>query len=218
MHTAALRRAYSRAETVSDAVVHVVGLVLAVGAIPVLIVLSAMGSAGPGVIVGIALYSLCLLAMLGFSAVYNITYGSAWSHVWMRFDHSAIYLKIAGTFTGLVALTGGAGGVYLASLWGVALGGTSMTILAPHRTRLISIALYLGLGWVGVAMGWGVMAALAPASQGLIVAAGCLYTLGVGVFLWWRLPYHIAIWHVVVLVASGLIYGAVMIETLRVAG
>lgn len=208
--------AFTPAEKVSDMVVHVLGVVLALMAVPVLITLAVWKKGDLASVLAISVYGACLLSMLGCSALYNITYGGARSHIWKRLDHSAIYLKIAGTFTPLVALTGGAGFAFLAGLWGVALGGTSLKVLAPDRLKWFSLALYLGLGWVGTVLGWGVITALSPAAAWLVVVGGCLYTAGVAFFLWKGLPHHTTIWHGFVLVASALLYAAVLVEVVRV--
>jgi len=199
----------------TDAAVHYIGLGLALAAVPTLIVLAVLRRGDAPTVTAVTVYGLSLVAMLGASAIYNITGRHRWTKVLKRLDHSAIYLKIAGSFTPLVALTGGAGAPFLAGLWGAALGGTSLKMLAPDRMRWLGLALYLGMGWVGMWLGWDVFTALSPAGMWLIALGGCLYTLGVVFFLWERLPYHTTIWHSFVLVASGLIYAAITVELLR---
>ncbi|WOI55754.1 PAQR family membrane homeostasis protein TrhA [Palleronia sp. LCG004] len=208
------KKAY-RIESRSDAIVHYAGLCLAALAVPALLVLAVDRRGDWMVVTAIGVYCATLLAMLGASAVYNITGQHRWTPVLKRLDHSAIYLKIAGSFTPLVALTGGAGVPFLVGLWGAALGGTSLKMLAPDRLRWLGLALYLGMGWVGVWAGGGVFSSLSPGAMWLIVIGGLLYTIGVAFFLWEALPYHTTIWHVFVLVATGLIYSAILVEVLR---
>ncbi|SPJ23600.1 PAQR family membrane homeostasis protein TrhA [Palleronia abyssalis] len=209
-------RRFARAERLSDAAVHIVGLSLALAAVPVLIWLSVERRGEVGVVMAVSVYGATLLGMLGCSALYNMTAENRLTPVFKRLDHSAIYLKIAGTFTPLVALTGGGGMALLASLWAVALGGSSLKIIAPHKLRWLGLALYLGMGWVGVWFGRDIFAGLTPGGVGLIVAGGLLYTVGVVFFLWERLPFNTAIWHVFVLVASSLFYAAMYVELIRV--
>ena len=119
---------YSRAEYFSDAAIHVSGIAIAVVAVPVLIVLAAIWAVDAGTLTAIAIYGACLLAMLTCSALYNMIPKPAWKDRLRRLDQSAIYLKIAGTYTPLVALTGSQAWLLLAGIWGVALAET-----AQHR-------------------------------------------------------------------------------------
>jgi hemolysin III len=215
MVAAATPPAPSRAERLSDAAVHAIGLALAAMAVPALIWLAATRRGDAGTLAAVAVYCVCLLAMLTCSAVYNVGAGGRWTPVWRRLDHSAIYLKIAGTYTPLVALSGVAAGPLLVGLWTAALGGTSLKVLAPGRWRRVGLTLYLAMGWVGVLAGGEVIAALAPASAELVKAGGLLYTAGVVFYLWERLPFHTAIWHGFVLLATALLYAAIAVEVVH---
>lgn len=205
----------SRAERLSDAAVHYFGLGAVSVAVPLLIVLAALRRGDAPTVTAVAIYGACFVAMLLCSAIYNIAYGSPLTGIFKRLDHTAIYLKIAGTYTPLVALTGTGQGL-LAGLWAAALGGSSLKVLAPDRLRWLGIALYIGMGWIGVIAGIDVMRALTPASLAFVVSGGLLYTIGVAFFLWEGLPYHNTIWHVFVLVASAFLYTAILLEVLVV--
>src|SRR5215211_5695614 len=92
---------YSFGEIVADGAVHATGVVLGlVGS--VLLVLSAAGSAGTVELAAVFVYVAALLAMLGFSAAYNMWPVSPTKWLLRRFDHSAIYVLIAGTYTPFV--------------------------------------------------------------------------------------------------------------------
>src|SRR4029078_12236520 len=93
---------YDRTEIVTDAVVHIVGLVLALfGAVALLLV--TYRSAHGLELASVVVYAFGLLAMLGFSAAYNMCPVSPWKWWLRRFDHSAIFLFIAATYTPLIA-------------------------------------------------------------------------------------------------------------------
>jgi len=205
-------RVYSRAEYLSDAVVHVLGLAAAIGAVPVLIALAVFWHGDPSTVLGIAVYGATLIAMILFSALYNMIRHDGWGAVLKRLDHAAIYLKIAGTYTPFTVLSGGQGAALLTGLWGAALAGTSLKLIAPHRFRWLALALYLGMGWAGVIAGGSLLAALSPPVLTLIVAGGVLYTVGVAFFLAERLTYHNTIWHVFVLAATVLLFAAVVLH------
>lgn len=207
------RPAYSRAEYISDAVVHVMGLSLAVVAVPALVVAAVVLRDENSALIGVSIYGACLIAMLLCSALYNMVLRPDWAWLLKRLDHSAIYLKIAGTYTPFAVLTG-QGVALVAGLWGAALAGITLKVAAPHRFRALSILLYLGMGWAGVAAG-GFFGALPAAALVLIATGGVLYTLGVIFHLWSGLPFHNTIWHVFVLVASFTFYAAVMVALVQ---
>lgn len=205
------KRVYSPAERLTDAAVHVVGLTGVLMAVPVLITLAAVWRGDPVSVTGAAIYGVSLIAMVLCSALYHMAPLPEWKDVLRRLDHSAIFVKIAGTYTPFALLAGGSGAL-LGGVWTAALAGTALKVVAPDRYRMTALTLYLGMGWCGVLAGQGMIASLSPSGFHLIVAGGLLYTLGVVFFLWEMLPFHNTIWHVLVLVASGLFYAAVMVE------
>ena len=212
-----IRTDYTRAERLSDAVVHVSGLALAVGAVPVLVTLTVMLRGDTPAVVGTSVYGAALIAMILCSALYNMAGpgGRAW--LLQRLDHSAIYLKIAGTYTPFTLLSG-QGHWLLAGLWGAALAGTGLKLASPDRLRPLAIALYLGMGWAGLAAGGPFLSSLSAPVLGLILAGGTLYTIGVVFYLWDRLPFHYTIWHALVLTASAVFYAAVTLHMVESVG
>jgi hemolysin III len=203
-------RAYSRAEYISDAVVHVAGLALALMAVPALIVAAVLLRGDTPALVGTTVYGVALILMLGFSALYNMITRPDWSWLLQRLDHSAIYMKIAGTYTPFTLMTG-QGLALTAGLWGAALLGVALKVADPHRFRWIGLALYLGMGWAGVVAGGALLAALPVPVVVLMGLGGGLYTLGVVFYLWERLPFHTTIWHVFVLAATAVFFAAVAV-------
>lgn len=209
---------YSRAEYISDAVIHISGIALALIGGPVLVTLAAVWIGEAGIVTALAVYVVTMVAMLSCSALYNMILRDGWSDRLRRIDQSAIYLKIAGTYTPFVALSGAHAGWFLAAVWSVAIGGASLILFARRRLRAVSIALYLGLGWAGIAWGAEFITGLSTAGFVLVLAGGLLYTVGVVFLLWERLPFHNTIWHVFVLAATGVVYAALTVETVRRAG
>ena len=203
------RTGYTRAELRSDAVVHLAGLGVVAVAVPLMVWLTAATRGDGAAVAGVAVYGAALAAMIGASALYNMTRGSARAWLWRRLDHAAIYLKIAGTYTPFTLLTG-QGAALTAGLWGAAVLGVAMKLVSPERFRWLALALYLGMGWAGVVAGQALMAALPGGVLALMLAGGITYTVGVAFHLWTRLPFHNTIWHVFVLVASLLFYAAVI--------
>lgn len=212
-HLRAPRPGYSRAERISDAVVHLAGVVVVLAGVPTLILLTLATRPEPSALLGVAVYGGALAAMILCSAVYNMTQGAGMAWLWRRLDHSAIYVKIAGTYTPF-ALVSGQGLALTAGLWGAAGIGVALKLANPERFRWLSLALYLGMGWAGVVAGQAMIAALPAGVIALMLAGGITYTLGVAFYLWQGLPYHITVWHVFVLVASILFYAAVTLLVL----
>jgi hemolysin III len=204
-----IRFAYSRAERISDGVVHLIGVSLALIGVPLLIVLTVIFRSGPGAVVGASVYGLTLIAMLSFSALYNMVDSARWSGLLRRLDHSAIYMKIAGTYTPFVLMSGVQGTGLLTSLWGAATFGSFLKILAPGRFRWFALALYLAMGWAVLFAGGPILAELPWTVLVPMFAGGIAYTAGVGFYLHSQLPFHNTIWHVFVLVGSILFFIAV---------
>jgi hemolysin III len=215
---------YSRAELLSDAAVHVIGIAAALVAVPILVTLAAvwLGDATTTLaavwlgdattIIAAAVYGASLLAMFLCSAANNMIHVPARKDMLRRIDQSAIYVKIAGSYTPLAVLTGTHAGLFLASLWGAALAGASLRMFSPGRLKWASIVLYLAIGWAAALFGGPLIAGLTATGFTLILVAGSLYTLGVFFFVWERLPFHNTIWHVFVLAATFVLYAAILVE------
>ena len=197
---------YSRAERFSDGVVHLIGIALAMVGVTCLIVLTAIYQSELRPIVGVCVYGATLIAMLLFSALYNMVDSARWSGLLRRLDHTAIYMKIAGTYTPFLLLSGGQAWGLLASLWGAAGLGSLLKMLAPTRFRWFSLALYLAMGWAILLLGGPVISELPWSVLLPITAGGIAYTVGVVFHLSTGLPFHNTIWHVFVLVGSVLFF------------
>jgi hemolysin III len=203
---------YTRAEQVSDAAVHLVGLVSAVIAVSVLITLAAVWFGDATTMIAAVVYGISLIGMFACSAIYNIASQPAWKDFLRRIDQSAIYVKIAGSYTPFAVFTGTHMGLFLTGIWGAALAGASLILFGPARLRRPSLVFYLVIGWAGLLVGQPLVAGLSPAGFVLVLAAGSVYTCGVVFHLWEALPFHNTIWHVFVLAASFVLYAAVVVE------
>jgi len=206
---ATIRPGYSKAEYVSDLAVHVLGVVSVLVAVPVLIALAVIWRGDAVSVLAVSVYGLSLIAMILCSALFNINRSARWHGVLRRLDHSAIYIKIAGTYTPFVLLTGGQAIVLLAGLWSAALAGSGLKLIDPARFRWLALALYLGMGWVGALAGWSLFAQMSAPVLALVVAGGLLYTAGVAFYLIEHMRFHTTIWHIFVLIASMMFFAAV---------
>lgn len=203
---------YSKAEVAADAAVHAAGILFALIAGPILIAAVA-GRGDTAAFIAVSVYVATKIAMFACSASYNLAPASWLKGLLRRLDHSAIFLKIAGTYTPILLLSAGGGGRrLLIGVWLAALTGIFVKLIYPFRYELLSLALYLIVGWSGVTVIGDVMSVLDPMAARYILAAGALYTLGVVFFLWTSLRYHNAIWHGFVLAGTVLIYFAILTQ------
>jgi hemolysin III len=204
---------YTRSEQVADAVVH--GLGVAFGLLACLVLAIIVAPKGDlRLLLAVTVYGVGLLAMLGCSALYNLTLDPARREVFRRLDHAAIFVMIAGTYTPftMIALGGTWGYGLLAFVWSVALGGVVLKLVWPRRFERLSVAAYLLLGWSIVVALDPLLAAVSTSGITLLFAGGLLYSLGVVFHLWSRLPYQNAIWHAFVLAAAVCHFNAVLGE------
>lgn len=203
------RFTFNRAELWADGIVHGIGIALGVSGVAVLIghlvAASALADLLP-----VSIYSAALLAVLIISAIYNMWPVSPAKWLMRRFDHSAIYVLIAGTYTPFLMKLGESATAQglLAVVWLVAIAGIALKVALPGRYDRLSILLYLAMGWSGVVL-WESIATLPATALWLMLAGGLLYSVGVIFHIWESLPFQNAIWHAFVLAASGCFYGAV---------
>jgi hemolysin III len=201
-------RPYDRVELLSDAVVHLAGLLLAVVSVPVLITLAAVWRGDLAGIAGVSIYGATLITMLSASLAYNHIYRPDWSETLRKIDMSAIYLKIAGTVTPF-ALLSGTGAIFLAGMWTAALLAVFTVFVRRRRSSAFSIAIGLGMGWAVLFGGGEVIATTTWPVFGLMIAGGVLYSLGTPFLLLERMRFHNTIWHAFVVVASLVFYVAI---------
>ncbi|UWQ18471.1 PAQR family membrane homeostasis protein TrhA [Jannaschia sp. M317] len=201
-------RTYDRAERLSDALIHLTGLVLALTAVPVLITLTAIWRGDAAGIAAVTVYGVTLIAMLSASLAYNHIYRPEWSEVLRRLDLSAIYLKIAGTVTPF-ALLSGTGGTFVAMMWTAAVIATVTVFLRRRRSSAVSVGIGLAMGWAVLVAGGDVIATTSWPVFGLMLAGGLLYSLGTPFLLLERMRFHNTIWHGFVVAASVVYFVAI---------
>ena len=209
---------YTRAERLADAVMHGLGILFALIAVPVMVTLAAVWYGDASTVGAALVYGASLIAMFTLSACYHMVRHGRAKQFLRRLDHAAIYVKIAGTYTPFAVLLAGSDAVpILAGIWGAALLGCVLKLTAPRRLETLSVAIYLAMGWSAVVIGGPILHEISRATYHLMLTGGGLYTLGV-VFLYWdRLRFHNAIWHAFVLAASFIFYVAILVEVTRLA-
>ena len=202
---------YTVAEEIAHAVTHGLGLVLSVAG---LVVLVTMASVYGDVrhVVGCAVFGATLVLLYTASTLYHgIGHGPA-KLILRKFDHAAIFLLIAGSYTpfALVSLAGPTGLALLATVWGLAALGIALHLLLPHRARFLSVPLQLAMGWLAVVALEPLAHALHAEGMALLVAGGLAYTGGVVFYAWNWLPFNHAVWHLFVLAGSACHFSCVL--------
>lgn len=203
---------YSFGEEVASSVTHGVGWLLSVAGLITLVAVAAK-TGGALRVASCAVFGTSLILLYASSTLYHALPSERAKRIFRVFDHSAIFLLIAGTYTpiSLVAIGGTWGWSVFGSIWLLAAAGILLSTVAHGRWRWLSITLYVTMGWLAVVAIKPLVASLDARSLALVVAGGLAYTLGLVFYAWKRLPYSHAIWHVFVLAGSVLHFFAVLL-------
>ncbi len=194
---------YTLAEEVAHTITHGVGILLSIGGLVVLVVFAALyGDVWH--VVSTSIYGATLILLYAASTLYHGIPHPRAKAVLQQFDHAAIFLLIAGTYTPftLVSLRGPWGWTLFGVVWGLALVGVVLELLGSARMRRWSMLLYLGMGWLVVVAIKPMLSAVDPGGLWLLVLGGLSYTVGAAFYAWERLHFNHAIWHLFVLAGS----------------
>lgn len=207
----AFGRKYDLHEIVADGVVHGVGIVLALIGVTALIFYATLW-ASFGQLAAAWIYGIGLVLCLSVSFTYNIWPHSRTKWILRRFDHSAIFVLIAATYTPFLQRGAADPLVFgmLIFVWVIAAVGITLKCAFPGKYDRLAILLYLGMGWSGVAVVSPLSQTLPSVTLWLIVIGGVIYSLGVIFHVWERLRFQNAIWHAFVIAAAAVHYSAVM--------
>jgi len=195
-----------RVQTVSEEIVnaltHGAGVLASIAGGSVLIVLAVLGGNAWN-IVSVAVFVACLVLLYTASTVYHTVRSESAKRRWKVFDHCAIYLLIAGTYTPFMigTLRGGWGWSLFGVIWGLALGGVFFKLFFTGRFALLSTGIYIAMGWLVVLAAGPLVRTLDPAALWWLLAGGLLYTGGT-LFYHARMPYAHGVWHLFVLGGS----------------
>ena len=191
-------------EEIANAASHGVGCLLAVAALP-LLVWQADRHGTAADIVAASVFAGAMIVLYGVSTLYHALPASP-AKAWLnRFDHAAIFVFIAASYTPftLGVLRGGWGWALFGIVWGVAAFGVTIKLLNRLKHPLLSTGLYVAMGWVALVATVPLVSRLPGAGLAWLVAGGLSYTLGALVFLFdHRVRYAHFVWHLFVLGGS----------------
>ncbi len=194
-----------------NAVTHLVGAALALAGSVVLVVLAAL-TGDPWKIVSASIYGLTLVLLYTVSTLYHSLRGRA-KNVFRELDYQSIYLLIAGSYTPfcLVTLRGPWGWSLFGVVWGLAVIGCLQELGPRSEARILSVVIYVGMGWVILVALIPLLAALGPTGFAWVAAGGLLYTAGIVFFaLDARITHAHGVWHLFVMAGSATHYVAIL--------
>ncbi len=195
-----------------NSITHIIGSVLAIVGAAFAIHAVAKHGRDATAVAAVTIYGLMLIFLYLSSTLYHSLRGKA-KTVFHVFDHCAIYLLIAGTYTPLtlVTLRGPWGWWLFGIVWMLAIAGVLKDILLRGRYRAISVVLYVLMGWLVVVAIKPLQLAMPPNGIAWIAAGGAVYTAGIVFFaLSKRVAHMHGIWHLCVIGGSACHYVAVM--------
>lgn len=209
METSLLR--YTSSEELANSLIHGIGTILSIAALSVLTAFASVYG-NTWHIVSVSVYGTTLIFLYTASTLYHSIQHPLVKKNLRILDHSAIFMLIAGTYTPftLVNLRGPWGWSLFTLIWCLAFFGITIQFSRRMPWPLISLVLYVGMGWT-------ILVAIRPlissVSRGgiiLLLLGGLAYTFGIVFYGWKRLKFHHAVWHLFVLTGSILHFFAVL--------
>lgn len=183
---------------------HLFGTLLAIGGMVFLIVYSSLYD-DVWKIVSAAIYGSALVLLYLTSTIYHLLNQGRAKAIFQVLDHCAIYLLIAASYTPytLVTLRGPWGWSLFGVSWGLCVIGIIQEIWIGRRTQILSMIIYLVMGWLIVIAAKPLSIELSDAGIFWLALGGVVYTLGVIFFLLDEKVKHAhGIWHLFVLGGS----------------
>ena len=195
--------AYSVKEETVNVITHGLGLLLSIPAL-VLLIVYAIWHGTIWHIVSFSIYGSTLVTLYLASTLYHAARKPPIKEKLNIFDHAAIYLLIAGTYTPflLVTLRGTWGWSLFGVVWGLAIVGVVMKFFFMSKYKVVSALAYVLMGWVIIIAIKPLVNSLETAGLWWLLAGGISYTVGAVLYTLKKLPYHHGIFHVFVLGGS----------------
>lgn len=192
---------YSVREEVANAVTHALGMVFGIVGLILLLLKAAEHNADTLTLTSMAVYGASIIVLFLASTLYHAI-PSPQAKRWLKtFDHSAIYLLIAGSYTPflLVSLRTPLAIGLMIVIWSIALLGIIMKVAFVYRFKRFSLVSYLLMGWLSLVVIYQLAITLDVGGLTLLACGGVIYSLGVIFYVAKRIPFNHAIWHCFVL-------------------
>lgn len=204
-------RPFSLGEEIFHSITHGIGSGLSIAGLVILVVLAVL-KGDIYKIIAFSIFGASLVLLYLSSTLYHGIQQPRAKKVFKVFDHSAIYLLIAGSYTPflLVGIRGTTGWTLMAVVWLIALIGITMKVLFIDRFQVLSVFMYLAMGWLCVFAFQEMLSSIPIGGIIWLAAGGILYTVGVIFYAMQKIPYMHAVWHFFVLGGSLCHYFAVL--------
>lgn len=194
-----------------NAITHGVGALLAIVALVLLVVFASLyGNAWH--IVSFSIFGTTLVMLYLASTLYHSLQGKRAKFLFRKFDHMAIFLLIAGTYTPFcfAALSGWIGWTVFGIIWGCAILGIVFKALFTGRMEILSTVMYIAMGWVIVFAIKPLYENISATTFYLLLAGGLSYTAGTFFYVKDKVRFFHGIWHLFVLAGSALHFFSVL--------
>lgn len=206
-----IAQGYSLAEEIANSISHGIGCIFGIVGLVLLLTQAVEMRADVTAITSYSLYGGSMILLFLASTLYHaIPHQKA--KPWLKkFDHCAIYLLIAGTYTPflMVGLKSPLAQGLMVVIWSLALLGIIFKLTIAHRFKVLSLVTYLSMGWLSLVVIYQLATRLSAGGVWLLAAGGIVYSLGVIFYVSRRIPYNHAIWHGFVLGGSVLHFCAI---------
>lgn len=197
----AARTGYSVAEEVANSISHGLGMIFGIVGL-VLLLNQAVDAGADGLsLTSLSIYGSSMILLYLASTLYHAIPFERAKRALKTFDHCAIYLLIAGTYTPflLISLRTPLAITLMAVIWSIALVGIILKIAFVYRFKRLSLITYLVMGWLALVAVYPLALSLSTGGLVLLAVGGVVYSLGVIFYVWDRVPFNHAIWHLFVL-------------------
>lgn len=196
-------RTLSIGEEIFNSITHGIGTLLSIAALVLLVVVAAIkGNAWH--VVSFSIFGSSLVLLYLSSTLYHSFTREKLKNLFVRFDHAAIFLLIAGTYTPFVLTTirGALGWSLFGIIWGLAITGMVIRSIYLTRFRKLMVGIYLAMGWMFLMAIGPIVRNLPASSVAFLFIGGACYSIGVIFYAWRGLKYGHGIWHLFVLAGS----------------
>lgn len=196
-------RVLSLGEEIVNSITHGIGTLLSIAALVILVVFAAIkGNAWH--VVSFSIFGSTMVLLYLSSTLYHSFTKEKVKNIFARFDHAAIFLLIAGTYTPyvLTTLRGALGWVLFGVIWGLAVSGVVIRSIYLTKFRKLMVGIYLLMGWMFLLAIVPIVQNLPGISVAYLILGGGCYSIGVIFYAWRKIPYGHGIWHLFVLAGS----------------
>lgn len=203
MQETILDKTYSQLEEAINIATHGLAFLMAIPAL-VFLVIKAVNYGNVLHVVSFSIYGTSMILLYLASTVYHSAKEIKHRRRMKVFDHAAIYLLIAGTYTPftLVTLNGKIGWIMFGIAWGLALIGIILKLFFTGKFTIASTLAYVVMGWIIVFAFNPLKQQLAEAGMFWLIAGGVSYTVGAVLYAIPKLKFNHAIFHVFVVLGS----------------